>query len=237
MSTKKSKKRQVKKPKISEQKKAELKRLRKEGLYKPENPRAAPTKYGLSLLRKFGDFLSGKADVVTVPKTKNSKGYKQAREAAKSGIKARAVRNKIVVPKQEGETVAWDKGLKTFVTERWDADRTTRYTRRPLGRRVTDPRTVKIKANERISIPFNRGWRGIEWMNLTYDDFLDDWQIYKIDGTYKTMGDHIFIFSVEQEGFNFEEGREMTDEEKQVAKKKKRKPAKRKKKKTTKRKK
>lgn len=47
--------------------------LKSKGLYKPENARAKPTRYGLSLLKKYSDVVAGRAFVEKAPKSALSK--------------------------------------------------------------------------------------------------------------------------------------------------------------------
>lgn len=42
--------------------------LRSKGLYKPENARKKPTKYAISLIKKFSDVVKGRADVLKADK-------------------------------------------------------------------------------------------------------------------------------------------------------------------------
>lgn len=186
------------KSKTSQEQKRELKKLREKGLYTPKDARAKPTKYALSMLRKYRDVLDGKAAVLTIPKTKKSKGWKVAKDNADPGLGVYAVRNKLVVPKNEGEKITWSGKKKTYRVSRWSSDKSTQYIREPINRKITNPQQIKLLPGQRISIPFNRPGRGIEWMNLTEKDFLEAWQQYKEQGQYRTMGDHLHIFQVVQ---------------------------------------
>lgn len=186
------------KSKTSQQQKRDLKKLRAKGLYDPKDARKAPTKYGLSLLRKYRDVLDGKAAVITVPKSKNSKGWKAARKNADPSLGVYAYRNKLVVPKNEGEKITWSRKYKTYRVSRWSNDRTTRYLREPLNRRITNPKQLKLQPGQRVSIPFNRPGRGIEWMNLTEKEFYEAWAQYHDNGNYKTLGANLHIFWIEQ---------------------------------------
>lgn len=188
----------TKNPKTSQQKKRDLKKLREKGLYDPKDARKPPTKYGLSLLRKYRDVLDGKATVLTVPKSKKSKGWAKARRNADPSLGVYAYRNKLVVPKNEGERVSWSEKDKTYRVSRWSNDRTTQYFREPLGRKINNPKNLKLKKGQRVSVPFNRPGRGIEWMNLTEEEFREAWVQYHDNGSYKTLGANLHIFWIEQ---------------------------------------
>lgn len=175
-----------------QQQKRDLRRLQKKGLYQPKDASAGPTRYGLSLLRKYRSVLEGKATVLTVPKAK------QARANIDPGLGVYARKNKLVIPKNPGEKVSWSKKDKTYRVSRWSDDRTTRYVREPINRKITNPKDIKLKPGQRISIPFNRPGRGIEWMNLTEEEFKEAWAQYRDAGTYRTMGDHLHLFWIEQ---------------------------------------
>lgn len=66
-----------------------LKILREKGLYKPENARAKPTRYGISLTKKYQDVIRGHAFVLTPNKETLSKISKEFRKT----------RGHVVVPK------------------------------------------------------------------------------------------------------------------------------------------
>lgn len=185
-------------PKSRQAEKSALNRLRAKGLYSPKNPAAAPTDYGRSLIRKYRDVLEGRATVITVPKSKRSKGFKTARENSDPTLGVYSYRNKIIVPKNAGENVSWNKRNKTFRISRWSDDKTTRYVREPINRKIRNPSQIKLRPGERISIPFNRPGRGVEWMNLTAEEFREAWVQYHDHGKYRTMGEHLHLFWVEQ---------------------------------------
>lgn len=175
-----------------------LKKLREKGLYTPKDARAAPTKYGRSMIRKYRDVLDGRATVITIPKSKRSKGWKAARDSADPSLGVYAHRNKLVVPKNERERISWSPKDKTYRVSFWSTDKTTRYVREPVKRKISNPSQLKLREGQRISIPFNRPGRGIEWMNLTEQEFKEAWAQYHDHGTYRTMGNHLHIFWVEQ---------------------------------------
>lgn len=173
--------------------KSGLKKLREKGLYKPKKPRAAPTKYGKSLLSRFADVLSGKASVVTAVE-KGRKGFKAASKYARSGNDkmgtVRVVRNKIVVPTQAGEIARFSKkGVR--VTRRVGEDV---YVREPLQKHKQI--LEQLKPGDRIAVPLNRGKRGVEWMQLTPEDYRAFQRQY--DETYKNLGSHVQIFRLEK---------------------------------------
>ncbi|MGE3388105.1 MAG: hypothetical protein AB7K41_15350 [Bdellovibrionales bacterium] len=175
-----------------------LKKLREKGLYTPKDARAAPTKYGRSMIRKYRDVLDGRATVITIPKTKRSKGWKAARDNADPSLGVYAHRNKLVVPKNEREHISWSTKKKTYRVSFWSTDKTTRYVREPVKRKISNPAQIKLREGQRISIPFNRPGRGIEWMNLTEQEFKETWAEYHDRGRYKTMGEHLHISWVVQ---------------------------------------
>jgi hypothetical protein len=186
------------KSKTSQQQKRELKKLREKGLYSPKDARSKPTKYALSMLRKYRDVLEGRAAVLTIPKSKKTKGWKAARDNADPGLGVYSVRNKLIVPKSEGEKISWSPKKKTYRVSRWSGDKTTRYVREPINRKISNPDQLKLLKGQRVSIPFNRPGRGLEWMNLTEKDFKEAWAQYKENGNYRTMGEHLHIFYVVQ---------------------------------------
>lgn len=163
-------------PTASQAQKRELKRLRDKGIYKPKNPRAAPTRYALSLLNKFADIATGKASVVTAKSAKRgNKGFKEA-AALKSDSSSmpgtiRVVRNKIIVPTQGDERARFTRrGLR--VTRKVGNDK---YIRTPFK---TTPKNLadilsQLKENERVVIPlFRTARKGVEWVPMSRDDFI-----------------------------------------------------------------
>lgn len=188
------------KPNVSQAQKDGLKILKQKGLWKPEKPRAAPTKYALSLLRKYAPVIKGEASVVTVPKDKSNKGFKEARSQADNKVGVFAVRNKLVIPKAEGEKVSYSRKRHTYRVTQTSRDGTTKYIREPLGRKISSPDEIQLKPNQRVSVPFNRPGRGIEWMDLTEDDFRATWNQYK--DKYQTIGDNLSILTIEQSDFD-----------------------------------
>lgn len=184
-----------KKPPSSQAIKSGVKTLRKKGLYKPEKPRAAPTKYAKSLLRRFADVLSGHASVVTATPAKEkrkrkTKGFSAAKEYATT---LRTTRNKIIVPTQAGEVARYSpRAKKILVTRRVGADR---YIREPFKKPINTLSDLEgsLKRGDRIAVPLFRGSRGVDYRWMTLDDFKAFWREYG-PGTkrpYKNLGDHI----------------------------------------------
>lgn len=164
------------KVKVSQEQKAGLKILRAKGLWKPEKPRAPPTRYALSLLRKYSDVTHGQAAVVTVKGDKKNKGYKEAaayKSETREGV--RVVRNKIIVPKNEGEKVTYSKkDHRVHVTR---SSHGVKYRRTRLPFVMKTPHDYMLKKNERFTIPFVRG-NQIDWYNFTQEEFEIFWNEY-----------------------------------------------------------
>lgn len=178
------------------QQKAALKALSRKGLYRAKKPRAAPTRYGKSLLQRFADVLEGRASVVTAPKSKRSKGHKAAREYSET---LRTVRNKIVVPTHANETARYSpKARKVLVTRRVGRDR---YIREPFKEKITSLEQLKrlMGKKDYVSIPLYRGRKGTEWRNLSYENFEEFWGEYGPGGTgkhYQNLGANIEAFRI-----------------------------------------
>jgi hypothetical protein len=209
----------------SQAEKSGLKRLRKKGLYTPKKPRAAPTRYGRGLLKTFADVITGKASVVTVKPAKQkgrkrTKGFAEARKFA-SGEKpgtVRAKRNKLVVPTQGGERAHYNPRTgKVRVTRRVGSDL---YVREPLkGKiRTLDDLRARLRPNDRIAIPFNRGGRGVEWMNMTPDEFHAFMGQYA--QTYKNVLNFVEIFRLEGKSAELEPSAEPKPKRKSAKKSK-----------------
>ena len=152
--------------------------MKRKGLYTGDTRR--PTKYGKSLLRKFADVLSGRAEVVTVSRKGKSKGYKEAHAYANASREdIRVVRNRIVVPVNPGETVSFSRK-----TGRVRVSRTIggeKFIRERFKQPLTGPNSYKLKGNERFAVPFYR--RGqIEWYYYTQEDFQEFWYLYVSEG-------------------------------------------------------
>jgi hypothetical protein len=191
-------------PKVSAEQKKKLSRLKKRGLYKPKNTRKAPTRYGLSLLKKFSDVLTGKASVVTV-KEKRRKGYKAAKKYAHGETKpgtVRVVRNKIIVPTSKGERATYSKKRGEILVSRKVGKEF--FVRTPFPKSIHTINDVRsqLRPGDRISVPFNRGSRGVEWFNMPLDEFEAFWGEYGPHGSkrkYIGLADQIQIFRTETE--------------------------------------
>jgi hypothetical protein len=102
--------------------KKSLKVLRDRGLYKPVNARAKPTKYSISLLKRFSDVVAGRAFVQKADKSTIAK--------LPSEIRERATRGRVVIPKVGTNT-------RPIITKEGEIIRratfgSTRYRYRPL---------------------------------------------------------------------------------------------------------
>ena len=201
----------TRKPALSQAETAGLKKLRKVGLYKPKSSRAPPTKYAISLLKTYSDYLTGKASVVTAKsEIKRNKGYKEAAsykktDKQKPGI-VRVIRNKIVVPTQKGEIVRFSKkGMR--VTRKVDGDY---YVRTPFKGSTDTLEEIfaQLKPTDRVAIPLYRSARhGVEWQTVTQDEFRAFYTQYGPSGSatnkkglprlYDDLTSHIQIFHLE----------------------------------------
>lgn len=101
----------TKKPRLTQAQKfaiPKLRELKRKGLFAGNVRR--PSKYGMKQARVYDDVISGRASVISVPSHKKASSYKGA---------FRVKGNKVVVPKEKGETVRYDKkrGVITGVRE------------------------------------------------------------------------------------------------------------------------
>ena len=184
----------------SQAQKSGLKILREKGLYKPKNSRAEPTKYGRGILRRFADVISGKASVVTAKSEKRgNKGFKEARsykQGDQSRGTVRVVRNKIIVPTQAGEQARFSKKGVRVTRTIGDAV----YVREPFKSSTSTPQKIydQLQPGDRISVPLNRGRRGVEWMNFTKEEYGLFILPSGSGGSYKGLSDHIQRFRLEK---------------------------------------
>lgn len=168
----------------------DLAKLRRSGLYKPKDARAKPTRYGKSLIAKFADFLTGTAKSVKV----SSKIAKQYEGGDRPGT-VRRVRNRIVVPAQPDERVTYS--AKTGKVRATRRSGKTRYVREPLTGKHTTFESVRrqMRPGDRVAVPFYRGRRGTEWVNMTLDEFEAFMSEYS--ERYKDAPQHVELYHTE----------------------------------------
>lgn len=119
--------------------------LRKKGLYSPKNVRAKPTKYALSIAKKYADVASGKAYVMkadTATLKKLSETY-------------RVRKGRVVVPKFNWSDTARI-SRKTGEVEQFKRIGSRRYKFRPANATSLD-NLPALKGNDTYLIPFRQG--------------------------------------------------------------------------------
>lgn len=155
----------------SQEQKAQLKKLRDTGLYKPKNPRKAPTKYAKSLLKRFADVLSGSSKAVTAD-------YKTARKYSDKTAKTGEVRskgNKVIVPVLPGEKVTVSKRKHEVEVYR-KLETGQKYVRVPFEKRPKsyDQLRDQLGSRDRIAVPYYRGVRKpVEWQYFDSTEFYN----------------------------------------------------------------
>lgn len=135
--------------KTDAQLKNSLKQLKKLGLYNPQNSRKAPTRYAKSLIKKYNDVLSGKAEVISIPKAA-AKNLKTEFKIVVGKKKAVAV-----VPKAAGTKAKYSKKLGTVVRN------IGRYNLRPYPDKMVLLRGQfpELKRGERLAIRIGNTFR------------------------------------------------------------------------------
>lgn len=174
----------TKKRRLSQAQKAaipKLRELKKLGLFGGRV--RAPSKYGVSQTKKFSDVLTGKAAVVTAP----PKAVREYRAAGRFKVKGR----KIVVPKEKGERVKYDKKLGAISSTRETYGQRVKTVKPPRGgetmkaprgkRKVyvipIGPRRFRFTSRaelEKFMRPYEQGTRPYEkWREYVEIEFLD----------------------------------------------------------------
>lgn len=114
------------------------------GLLVRSDLRKKPTKAQLNAVGKYQDFLQGKASIIkTTPKT--AKGFK-GKYRVKGGL--------IVVPRERGEKIRFDKKSGDIVSTRKEGEHTVKKIRKPVNATV---RREKNAENVYYIMPFQRG--------------------------------------------------------------------------------
>lgn len=161
-----------------------LSKLKKAGLYKPTNGRAAPTKYAKSLAKKFADVSAGNAFVLKASKKaieENRGLYRTAR--GRLVIEKDALTQRAYVEKKTGRVIKTGKiGDARFVL-------------RPAG--ITQDRGLPgLQPGERYVVPFKRGKGPMATVTYANDDellaVLNDYEKRK-DHKYKDMFRNVMI--------------------------------------------
>lgn len=196
----------------NKQYKSALRVLKKRGLYSGD-ARKAPTKYAKGLVNKLRDVVQGRAAVVTIKKqSRPSKrfvgpiipgGIKTTRTFRNLGFITK--RNKVVVPinTARGERATYNK-KRNIITRTTKANgEIYRRFRIPFKRGTPVDRLPELKDNQRFSIPFNRGRRGVDFQNYTRDELMQIIAQYTLPdakGEIRWEDIEDFIYITEHEG-------------------------------------
>lgn len=132
--------------------------LKSKGLYKPLKPRAKPTKYGLSLLKKYSDVAAGRAFVVKADKSalsKLSQDYK-------------VTRGRVVIPKVGSN-------VRPIVTKTGDVFRRaqfgkTRYRYRSI--KMIDGKLPPLGPHQSYTVQIMEGRRAVQLSFATEEDLM-----------------------------------------------------------------
>ena len=190
-------------PKLSQAEKKTLEILRRHKIYRPKNPRAAPTRHAKTLARKFLDLATGQAQIVTTRSAKKGrKGYVEA-HALKNGDKigtVRARRNKLIVPHHPGERVSYSAKTGEYIVRTNMGEIT--FERRPLKKHMRTLRELRdqLKPGDRVAVPLFRGHKlGVDWQSMSIEEFEQFWSLYGPNASkreYTGLADHVARFVI-----------------------------------------